>query len=151
LRQGITATEGERQALARRFELLSLDRLIASVELQRQRNRTILLRAAFEAEFSQECVVTLEPVAGSVAETFALRYGPPEAEPSEEEQADDAAFEPLTSDVIDIGEAVAQELALALPPFPRGPDASVEAEVEDRRDTGPLAGLSRLFEQGSRR
>ena len=66
----IEATAEERGRLARRFDLLALDRLIAAVELHRQDGQSVRLDAAFEAEFSQECVVTLEPVAGAVAKSF---------------------------------------------------------------------------------
>jgi uncharacterized metal-binding protein YceD (DUF177 family) len=144
-RQELAASKAERAALAQRFDLVSLDRLTAVVELVRQGPAMILLRASFAAEFVQSCVVTLDPVEGAVSESFALRYGPPEAE--EEAGAgtaeDDIAFEPLAADFIDIGEAVAQEFSLVLPAFPRDPEASLEmdqAEVDD----GPFTPLSRL-------
>jgi uncharacterized metal-binding protein YceD (DUF177 family) len=106
--------------------------------------RMILLRANFEAVFEQSCIVTLDPIAGVLAERFELLYGPPE----EEEIAtslvgEDVAFEPLDSEVIDTGEAVAQEFSLALPSFPRSPGAALELE-EPPREAGPLAALGRL-------
>ena len=147
--QEITASEEERIALARRFDLLALDRLESSVELLRQAHGTILLRAAFDADFVQSCVVTLDPVPGTVSERFSLRYGPPEAEDSAAAAGDDVAFEPLNTDVIDIGEAVAQEFSLALPPFPRSPDAIIEAEEPLPGNDSPFSALSRLSERGS--
>ena len=146
-RQQIAATEAEREALACRFDLVSLDHLSATVELARERGGTILLRAGFDAAFAQHCIVTLDPVAGSLHESFVLRYGPPEAEPDEAVSGadDEPAFEPLTGDAIDVGEAVAQEFSLALPPFPRAPDAVVEAgATEPDTDDGPFAALARL-------
>ena len=142
-RQQIVAGEGEREALARRFGLLSLDCLTAEIELVREATGTILLSARFEAAFAQECIVTLEPVAGSVAERFQLRYGPPEAEEEAPAGDDDPAFEPLTEEAIDIGEAVAQEFSLALPPFPRAADAVVEIEVNAAED-GPFSALDKF-------
>ena len=142
-RQEIRATEKEREALAERFGLLALDRLMAEVELVRQGQDTILLQAAFEAAFVQNCVVTLDPVDGAMAANFALRYGPPEAEGEDQE---DVAFEPLVNDFIDIGEAVAQEFSLALPSFPRSPGAVVEID-EPQADAGPFAVLSRLADR----
>jgi uncharacterized metal-binding protein YceD (DUF177 family) len=142
-RQEISASEAERAALARRFGLISLARLSAAVELVREGGGTILLTAEFAGEFVQECVVTLEPVTGSVEAGFALRYGPPETEP-EAGGDDDSAFEPLSGETIDIGEAVAQEFSLSLPPFPRAPDAGVEADLEEPNGDGPFAGLARL-------
>ena len=55
------------------------------------------------------------------------------------------AFEPLAGDTIDIGEAVAQEFSLALPAFPRSPDATVEVEPPATDEAGPFAGLSQLL------
>jgi uncharacterized metal-binding protein YceD (DUF177 family) len=122
--QEIAALPDERAALARRFGLLSLDRLSATVTLRREAGAMILLEARFEAAFAQECIVTLEPVAGAVCDSFALRYGPPEAaEPALDLSSEEPAFEPLAADAIDIGEAVAQELSLSLPPSPRLPEA----------------------------
>jgi uncharacterized metal-binding protein YceD (DUF177 family) len=143
-RQHIAASEAEREALARRFDLLSLDRLEAEVELLREPAGTILLSAAFEAAFAQECIVTLDPVAGQVSDRFSLRYGTPEAEAEAPAGDDDPAFEPLEGDIIDIGEAVAQEFSLALPPFPRAPDAAIDIDASEDDDEGPFAALAKL-------
>jgi uncharacterized metal-binding protein YceD (DUF177 family) len=142
-RREIAADEAERAALAKRFGLVTLDRLSADVELRRERGETILLAAEFTAEFAQECVATLEPVTGSLTASFSLRYGPPETEP-ENEADDDPAFEPLSGEAIDIGEAVAQEFSLSLPPFPRNADAMVELDDREAADEGPFAELARI-------
>jgi uncharacterized metal-binding protein YceD (DUF177 family) len=148
-RQEIVATETEREALARRFGLLSLARLAAEIELVREPTETILLTAAFEAVFEQECIVTLDPVSGSVANRFQLRYGPPEVEEGVPAGDDDPAFEPLTGDAIDVGEAVAQEFSLALPPFPRVAEAVIELDEPETPDAGPFAALDK-FRRGRR-
>jgi len=152
LRRQIEASPEECAALARRLDLMSLDRLSAVVDLVRQGGGTILLTAEFAAEFVQSCVVTLDPVEGAVAQSFSLRYGPVEREPEVVGDEDEPAFEPLSGEAIDVGEAVAQELALALPPFPRVPGASVEAEIgrdaEPSPEAGPFAGLGRLVGNG---
>jgi uncharacterized metal-binding protein YceD (DUF177 family) len=128
-RHGIAAEPDEREALAVRFDLIALDRLAAMVELRRQENGTVVLEAMFEAEFVQSCVVTLDPVRGTISQRFALRYGPPASEGDTPPAADEPAFEPFSGDAIDIGEAVAQELSLQLPPFPRLPGATVEVDA----------------------
>jgi uncharacterized metal-binding protein YceD (DUF177 family) len=147
-RQEITATIAERAALARRFDLISLDRLDAVVELVRNSGRLILLRAQFEAAFEQSCIVTLDPIASVLADRFSLLYGPAETEETAAGLVgEEVAFEPLTGDAIDIGEAIAQEFSLALPPFPRSPDASLDGETPTPDEAGPFAALSRLFER----
>ncbi|MGH7047515.1 MAG: YceD family protein [Stellaceae bacterium] len=145
--QQIVASAAEREALARRFDLLSLDRLTATVSLCRRDGGTILLDAAFEAAFTQSCVVTLEPVPGMVAQSFSLIYGPSGQTGAEIAlDIDDTVFEPLDTDVIDIGEAVAQELSLALPEFPRDPEAVIDIAADEPADT-PFAVLARRRDQ----
>ena len=143
-RQRIEATSNERQQLCRRFDLLALDRLTAVVELRRQHGELVLLDAAFEADFVQACSVTLEPVPGSISDRFSLVYGPASEEREIEWGVDEAAFEPLKRETIDIGEAVAQELSLSLPLFPRHANAGIEVEFKEEFG-GPLASLARLL------
>lgn len=143
-RQRLAASEAERAALARRFDLLSLDRLEAEIELVREAGGTILLSAAFDADFAQECIVTLDPVPGSVSERFQLRYGPPETEENMPAGEDDPAFQPLDGTVIDIGEAVAQEFSLSLPPFPRSADAAVAIAAPEEAADKPFAALAKF-------
>ncbi len=140
----VEATAEERQRLACRFGLLSLDRLSAMVTLARKAGGLIRLDAEFEAEFCQTCVVSLDPVAGALCQDFALIYGPSEeAAPDIVVAVDEPAFEPLSDDAIDVGEAVAQELSLALPDFPRSPDAAVEPAATGLSDAGVFAGLAK--------
>lgn len=143
-RQEIAATAEECAALARRFELIALDRLDASVTLERRPGETVLLSARFEAAFAQPCVISLDPVPDTLAAEFTLLYGPPEAAPDgADAEGDGPAYEPLDGDAIDIGEAVAQEFSLALPQFPRAADAAIETGPDPERDS-PFARLRRL-------
>lgn len=145
-RQRIEATAEEREQLSARFGLLALDRLAAEVELRRQSHEVILLEAEFDAEFEQCCTVSLEPVRGSACDRFSLVYG--RADDVGHEivlSGDEPAFEPLTGEMIDIGEAVAQGLSLALPDFPRHPDAVIEdVPAIELQPEGPFASLARL-------
>ena len=122
----IAAKVEEREALARRFGLLSLDRLKAEIRLQRLARGIVRLSGRLGADVVQACVVSLEPVASVLELDFTVLYG--SAEPSKtvmvDLETDDA--EPFDGDAIDIGEAVVQQLALALDPYPRAPGASLE-------------------------
>jgi hypothetical protein len=138
----IEATPGERAALARRFGLRSLDRLAAEVRLA-PFGRGVRLEAALEADVVQDCVVSLQPVPGKVADRFTLVYG--EAPAGDEE----TVVEPLEGDTIDIGEAVAQQLSLALDPYPRAPGAAIDprwsgGETAER----PFAALAKWKKSG---
>ena len=144
-RRQIQATADERERLAARFDLVALDRLTAVVTLHRQPSENVLLEAEFEAAFAQDCVITLEPVYDTVLGSFSLLYGPAEEPGAELEPGpDDPVFEALTGDAIDIGEAVAQELSLALPEFPRHPDAVVDAAGAAEPVDSAFAALARL-------
>lgn len=143
--QQIEATPEERDKLSSRFDLVALHRLVAEVELRRQSAEMILLEAQFEAEFEQCCAITLEPVRGTVSDRFSLIFGPaPEENAELVLSGEEPAFEPLHGDAIDIGEAVAQELSLALPVFPRDPDAVIDDVGAGQSFEGPFASLARL-------
>jgi uncharacterized metal-binding protein YceD (DUF177 family) len=117
----IAANDHERATLAGRFALLSLDRLEAEVRLEGLDRGFVRLTASLDAEVVQSCVVTLEPVPSRIVETFTLLYGAAETARDIVLDSDDETVEPLDGGKIDIGEAVAQQLSLALDPFPRAP------------------------------
>ncbi|HYL32798.1 MAG TPA: DUF177 domain-containing protein [Stellaceae bacterium] len=145
-RFAINANALERAALAARFGLVSLDGLEAAVRLDRIAGGLVRLEADFNADVVQTCVVTLEPVRNRVAESFAVLYG--EGGEAREVTLDGEAetIEPIVGGVIDIGEAVAQQLSLALDPFPHAPGAaSVQlAASSDVSADSPFNVLARL-------
>jgi len=122
----ISAEAGERAALARRFELLSLDRLEAEIRLKRMGGGMVRLTGRFSTDVVQACVLSLEPVASALEQDFTVLYGPAEPDKTVMVDLESDAAEPFDGDAIDIGEAVAQQLALALDPYPRAPGARLE-------------------------
>lgn len=144
----IAASAVERQALAGRFDLLALDRFEAQVRLSRLPGGFLRLSARLSADVVQACVVTLEPVASRVEDEFTLSYGA--TAPLDEISPSGAGdlIEPLpTSGQLDIGEAVAQQLSLALDPYPHAPGAQV-APSAGPVGTSPFAALAKRFEKG---
>lgn len=154
----IDATAGERAALAARFGLIALDRLAAELHLTATKDATITVRVAgtFVAEATQACVITLEPVKARIASEFALTYGGTAA-PFPEEGAIELTLdnedppEPIVNGVIDLGEAVAEQLALELDPFPRAPGAKFDGFSSDSPESSgahpassPFAVLAKL-------
>jgi uncharacterized metal-binding protein YceD (DUF177 family) len=146
----IAAEPPEREALARRFGLVGIAHLAATATVKRISRRLFRVDGSFEADVVQTCVVTLEPFSTRLAQPFSASFG--EAGPGlsalvtgleEDEQP-----EPIEGGVIDIGETVAQYLALALDPYPRKPGASVpqeygagEGKGEGPSGNKPFAGL----------
>ncbi|MBI4183762.1 MAG: DUF177 domain-containing protein [Proteobacteria bacterium] len=127
------ADEGERAALARRFGLVALPRLAATVSLERVSERGIYrLSGHLSADVVQSCVVTLEPVERHHEVDFERLFSElPPVVPSygrvEMALDDEEPPEPMVAGVIEAGEAVAEELALALEPYPRAPGSSLDA------------------------
>lgn len=149
-RHDIEATPAERKVLARRLDLLSLDRLSAAVRLRRVRGGTaVRLSGRFTAEVTQRCVVTLEPVSGHIEEEFEVLYA--DAPLSEEigfgaDAELSGPDEALPEGDLDIGEAVAQQLSLSLDPYPRAPGAALDHGMvgEEGRHETPFARLAVL-------
>jgi len=146
----ITADTAEREALVKRFNLASLDRLEADYALSEE-NDAIFARGRVRAALAQPCVATGVPVPESIDTDFLLRFvresdALPEGEEMEldAEDCDTIGYDGL---VIDMGEAVAETVALAITPYPRAPDADThlrEAGVISEEQASPFAALLAL-------
>jgi uncharacterized metal-binding protein YceD (DUF177 family) len=147
----IVAKPDERAALAKRFDLLALDKLEAKVTVTPMAGGYYRLAADFVADLTQACAITSEPVPAHLAESFTLTYGSVEEASEIVLDGDTEPVEPLDDGMIDIGEAVAQQLSLSLDPFPRAPGAALEEEA-DLSDHGqresPFAALAKLRKPG---
>jgi uncharacterized metal-binding protein YceD (DUF177 family) len=121
----IEADAAERDALARRFSLIDLERLSARLTIEPVTRRLYRVRGRFRAAVVQSCVVTLEPVASTLEEDVSELFGtagPGLAALLHGSEADEVP-EPIEAGRIDVGEVVAQHLVLALDPYPRKADA----------------------------
>jgi uncharacterized metal-binding protein YceD (DUF177 family) len=144
----------ECEALARRFDVVAIDRLTARLYLKRDaRDRHFLVRGSFEAGLTQICVVTLEPFEATLVDSFTARFVRDAAAAQETDVfvdvADGEPPEPISGETIDLGELVAQYLSLAIDPHPRKPgarfdfvDAADAGDAEEGRS--PFAALKVL-------
>lgn len=149
----ITAESDERSALAVRFGLLAIDRLEAQAALRRA-GTIVHAEGRIVADVVQSCVATGDPVPAHVDTPFVLRFVPDEMKPAQDEvelSEEDCDIVAYDGGTIDLGEAVAETLALTLDPFPRSPEADAvlraagvisEDEVEP---SGPFAALKGLM------
>lgn len=151
----IAADDTERAALAARFGLLSLAQLEATADVTRDGDR-ITATGTIAATAEQACIATGEPVPANIAEPFALLFLPqPEDGTDDEVELAEGELDTIfyQGGAIDLGEAVAETLALALDPFPRaaGADAALrdagvisEADAEaERAKKSPFAVLKK--------
>lgn len=119
------ATPEERRKLAARFAILSVDLLEAHFTIRRDTSG-IVAKGHVTAKVVQACSVTDEPLTATIDEPVALRFVDDfGAVDGEIELSDDALDTvPIDGGAVDLGEAAAETLALALDPFPRGPNAA---------------------------
>lgn len=156
------ASEKERADLSLRFGLVSMSYLKGTVELKRLSGKKIELKAAASTKIVQTCVVSLKPITSKLDVSFRRVYGSPQVNQnhSEEvvldlEQADD--LDPIIGGIIEIGEAISEELGLEIDPFPRadgiefdefgvGPELTQD-EVKVKNPFAALADLKKKMDE----
>ena len=145
-RMTLEASPAERAALAKRFGLPAIDSLRADLDLKRIRGGSaVQLSGQIIADVTQSCVVTLEPVKQHVDETFEILYSDEVTDEQSAIGADVAWPEPLPDRALDVGEAVAEQLSLALDPYPRAAGVALEKQWTGEGDTAkPFAALDKL-------
>ncbi len=143
------ADEAERAAVAERLDLLGLERLEAALTLRSESNK-VRAEGRLRASVTQACVASGEPVPAMVDEKIALLFMPePAGTPDEELELSAEDLDVIFHDgrEIDLGTAIADELSLALDPYPRSAkaeDALREAGVLSEEQAGPFAALAAL-------
>lgn len=146
----LSADEGERKRIADRLGIRSLDRLEAHATLERK-GEIVRARGRLKASLCQSCVVTDDPVDAHADEPFDIYFLPEPAQgtPDEELELAESDCDVVFHDgsAIDLGEAIADTLALSLDPYPRSAGAETalrEAGVLTEAEAGPFAALAKL-------
>lgn len=150
----VGADEEERAALAERFGLAGIDRLSAEASVRRS-GEEVRAEGTLSASVVQNCIATGEPVPAQLEEAFSIVFRPHPRGISEGEEIElsegelDVIF--YHGSAVDLGEAVAETLSLALDPYPRTRaaeealrEAGVKTEEEHRAETSPFAALAAL-------
>lgn len=152
----VEADADERRRLAGRFGLVGIERLAASFAVHRD-GAAIVAAGRVEAAVTQACSVTGDPVAALIEEAVTLRFVEDDAGADGEIELESDALDtmPIEGGAIDLGEAAATTMALALDPFPRSAGAAAalaaagvidEVQAEQRQSRfGALAGLKGLL------
>lgn len=145
-------------ALAHRFGLLDLTSFKADIHVRPLASAPIYrVIGTITAACSQACVVTLKPVEQTIEEEFELEFAPGVNLPDELELSleDEDPCEAIIDGKIDLGELAAQQLSLAIDPYPRAGDADLEQLRDEAAKSGrdfevnagkasPFAALSKL-------
>ncbi len=145
----LEANAEECAALVQRFELASLSAFSAQLDVA-ETDGVIAVQGTLTATLEQICVVTSAPIRIEISEPMRLKFvAPTKTAPDEEIELDNEDCDVVEHDgqMIDLGEAVAQSLVLALDPFPRSTDADAAANKAGllrEEDVGPFAALKAL-------
>jgi uncharacterized metal-binding protein YceD (DUF177 family) len=145
----IEAEPEERAALARRFGLVAIDRLAAEADVARK-GAAVIASGRVTAAVTQSCVASGEPVEAAIDEPFEVEFRPtPAADAEEEVELGKSELDVVFFDggAVDLGEAAAETVALALDPYPRAPGAAEAlkaAGVKSEEEAGPFGALAGL-------
>lgn len=152
----------QKKDLCQRLDLLGIKVLSAELKLKRKNKRVIHVQGNFNADVTQKCVVSLEPVPAKITDRIEAWFADPEQAVSfararhEKDKAHSEEHpvleehedpEPIIDGQIDLGELVTQYLSLALPEYPRSEAAAQKLdEANDAlpKKENPFAALSAL-------
>lgn len=146
----LAASADECAALAQRFGLVAVERLEAEVALTPD-GEAIDATGRLRAAIVQPCAVSGEDLQVTIDEPVHLRFVPARGpgSPAEEIEleADDLDEIEYLGFAFDLGEALAQSLALAIDPFATGPQAESARQATGLAGdalSGPFAALASL-------
>jgi len=144
----LEAKPAERKALAKRFDIVEVKSLKASLTLIPKPQEAIDVTGKIEATIVQNCVVTLEPLVNRMELDVNLTFVPEE---QNDKGSGEAIIEDLSDEIevfsggkIDIGEMVAQQVGVNIDPYPRKPNAVLpvmEFGVSTEKKPQPFAKL----------
>ena len=146
----LEANAEERAALAKRIGIEVVDSLTAEVTIE-PAGGTISVAGQVEATIVQQCAISNETLPSRISEPLFLRFvqGITPHKPDEELEIDADACDEIEFEgtQFDLGEQIAQTLALAIDPYATGPNADrvrKEAGLSDEASSGPFAALAAL-------
>jgi uncharacterized metal-binding protein YceD (DUF177 family) len=148
----LEASQAECAALAARFALVAIHSFAAEVTLSPD-GAAVRADGRLRADVVQSCAVSGEDLPVRIDEPVALRFVPADQIAQGEEEIeieiDSAASDEIELDGsrFDLGEALAQGLALAIDPFATGPGADEvrrRAGLLGEAASGPFAALAAL-------
>jgi uncharacterized metal-binding protein YceD (DUF177 family) len=137
----VRASEAECGALARRMAIPAVLECVCRFSLSAAPGGVVLAESHLRARVVRECVLSLDAFESLTEERFRLRFVPAGRESNDDDpdSDDEIAYHGGT---IDLGEATAEQLALALDPYPRKPDAALP-DPEAAAADSPFAVLAR--------
>lgn len=160
----ISPNAQQRKDLAKRFDIVSIEGMQATITLSREQGGLVVHASGmFEADITQNCVLTLEPLTSHISDHFEAFFADPDAaisfkkakakregvqKPSFHEapildEKDDP--EAVIDGQIDLGELTAQFVSLSINPYPQKDDACFDSKkIEGGDKLNPFSVLKKL-------
>lgn len=136
----VRAADDECSGLAERMGLPAIASLACDFDLVWERGGvSIAAKGTLRATVTRVCVISAEEFEAGIEEHFSVRFVPAGTERDDPDPDLDDEI-PFSGETIDLGEAAAEQLALALEPYPRMPGAEWP-EIEDDGAGSPFSVL----------
>jgi uncharacterized metal-binding protein YceD (DUF177 family) len=150
----LVASETEREALARRFGIIAVNRFEAKVDLIAQGDR-VSASGKLSADLIQSCAITGDDLPTTVREAVNIVFVPEQDEPQGDTDMELTGNEPdeipYSGTAFDLGDALAETLGLAIDPYATGPDADAAREKYGLNDEGPKGPLAEALAKLTKR
>ena len=145
----IEANEAQRAGLAAEHELVSVESWKAELLVSTWKRNGVKVSGRVDADITQECVVTLEPLHPHISEEISAIFFPEDSKlarhgfhaPGEVHLDVEGADSPETfaGETIDVGALAEEFFALAIDPYPRKEGVSLDPVGETEAEKlGPL-------------
>jgi hypothetical protein len=153
----IDADARQREALAVAHGLVSVERFHAELLVAPWRRNGIKVSGRVEADITQECVVTLDPLHSRIDETVDGLFLPEDSklgrlgfdgggEIHVDAEGPDSP-ETFSGDTIDVGALAEEFFGLGIDPYPRKAGATLAGRGDDEASTGPEGPLQEKLRQ----
>lgn len=139
----VEASARECQDLTTRMGIPAVRSLTCAFRLTPDGDHAVRAKGHLRATVIRTCVVSLEDFEMQIQERFTVRFVPAGTE-TEDDDPDTPDEIPFLGQIIDLGEATAEQLGLALDPYPRKPGAVLSDVAGESGSTNPFAALAAL-------
>jgi hypothetical protein len=147
----IAADEAQRALLAEVHDVVSVENWQAELLVAPWKRNGVKVSGRVEADITQECVATLEPIAAHISEEVSAIYFPEDSklgrlgfhaagEVHLDAEGPDSP-ETFSGDTIDVGALAEEFFGLAIDPYPRKEGAELDAGTAEEAEAehfGPL-------------
>jgi uncharacterized metal-binding protein YceD (DUF177 family) len=152
----LTPTPEQCKEIANFIDINAVSELNIVFDIQHWQENGVEVKGTLKATVEQTCVISNDVFESTVSEPFVMHFLPgaeeiydamSDEELDEHMMNDDIIIDDLVDSRINLGDILAEQLVLALPPFPRKPGALLNLNYNDAKafmNENPFAILAKL-------